>query len=124
MRPITSVIPAGQGSFPAYSSPSPINGMIRLDEWADAPLGVQVAVTGTVNFTVQHSFDEGPDSLVSPIPLASMFWDTSLVPAGAINGIAGISFSIATAPIWIRIVLNSGSGSVRMVVSQYNVVEA
>lgn len=117
MRPITVTIPAGQGSFPAYSN------WVRLDEWSDPPVGVQVAVSGTVNYTVQHTFDTGPDDLISPIPIANMFWDTSLIPAGAIGGTAGISFSIPTAPIWMRIALNSGSGSVRMVVSQYNVVE-
>ncbi len=95
---------------------------IRLDEWADAPVGGEVATTGTVNFTVQHCFDEGPDSLTNPIPAASMFWDTSLVPPAAIGGTVGTSFSIATAPLWMRIVLNSGSGSVRMVVTQYNSV--
>jgi hypothetical protein len=118
MRPITVTL-GPNAAVPVTSQ------MIRLDEWADAPLGVQVAVTGTVSFTVQHSFDEGPDSLVSPIPLASMFWDTSLLPTtGWVNGTVGASCSIATAPIWMRITLNSGTGSVRMVVSQYNVVEA
>jgi hypothetical protein len=116
MRPISLVV--GPGTTPLTSVP------IRLDEWADPPVGVQVAATGTVNFTVQHSFDEGPDSLVNPIPVGSMMWDTGLIPAGAIAGTAGLTFSIATAPLWIRIVLNSGTGSVRFVVTQYNVVEA
>lgn len=113
----TSSVTVGTASGPSASPP------IRLDEWADAPLGVQVVVSGTVNFTVQHSFDEGPDSLTNPIPLASMFWDTSLVPAGAINGTAGLTFSLGTAPLWMRLLLNSGAGSARMVVAQYNVVE-
>jgi hypothetical protein len=52
-----------------------------------------------------------------------MFFDTSLVPAGAVGGTAGITFSVATAPLWMRITLNSGTGSVRMVVNQYNAVE-
>jgi hypothetical protein len=116
MRPITTVL--GPGATPLTSPP------IRLDEWADPPLGVQVAVTGTANFTVQHSFDEGPDSLVNPIPVNQMFWDTSLIPAGGVAGSTGMSFSMATAPLWMRIVLNSGTGSVRMVLTQYNVVEA
>jgi hypothetical protein len=97
--------------------------MIRLDEWADAPLGIQVSVQGVVIFTVQHSFDD-PNDLISPVPLASMFWDSSLVPpATAINGTVGTTFSMATAPLWMRIVLNSGGGSVKLVVQQYNVVE-
>ena len=46
MRPITVV--AGPAAGPST--------MVRLDEWADAPLGVQVSVQGTANYTVNHSF--------------------------------------------------------------------
>jgi hypothetical protein len=97
--------------------------MIRLDEWADAPLGVQVAIaSGAVNFTVQHSFDD-PNDLINPVPLASMFWDTSFCPAGAIGGSAPITFAIPTAPLWMRILMNSGTGALRFTVTQYNVVD-
>lgn len=97
--------------------------MIRLDEWADAPAGVAVAVvSGSVNFTVQHSFDD-PNDLINPVSVGSMFWDTSFCPAGAIGGTAGLSFAIATAPLWMRIVMNSGAGALRMTVTQYNVVD-
>jgi hypothetical protein len=87
-------------------------------------VGVQVTAVGVANFTVQTSFDEGPDSLTNPIPIGSMSWDTTMVPAGAVAGSATVSFSLPTAPLWIRITLNSGAGSVRMVVTQYQVVEA
>ncbi len=112
MRPIT--VTAGPAAGPSK--------MIRLDEWADAPVGVQVSVVGTVDFTVQHSFDD-PNDLINPVPLANMFWDTGLVPAGAIGGAAGITFAMATAPIWMRLLFNSGTGTAKMVVTQYNVVE-
>jgi hypothetical protein len=96
--------------------------MVRLDEWADAPLGIQVSVNGVVDFFVEHSFDD-PNDLIAPVPLANMFWDSGLVPAGARGGTAGITFSMATAPLWMRIRMNSGAGSAKMVVQQYNVVE-
>ena len=95
---------------------------IRLDEWADAPLGCQVVANGTVNFTVQHSFDD-PNDPVNPVPFASMFWDSSLVPAAAVGGTTSLSFAIPTAPSWMRLLVNSGTGSARLTVSQYNVVE-
>ena len=99
------------------------SGMIRLDEWADAPLGVQVSVvSGTVDFTVQHSFDD-PNDLISPVPLANMFWDTSFCPAGAINGTAPLTFAIPTAPLWMRVLMNAGAGALRLTVTQYNVVD-
>jgi hypothetical protein len=111
----TSSVTIGTVTAPWFSSP------IRLDEWAEPQIGVQVAVTGTVNYTVQSSFDEGPDSLTNPIPLASMTWDTSTaigLPAAA--GTATASFGLTVAPLWLRIALNSGTGSVRMNVVQYN----
>ena len=115
MRPITVTV--GPGASPPVASR-----MIRLDEWADAPVGIQCSVSGTANFTVQHSFDD-PNDLINPVPVANMFWDTGLVPGGAIASGAGVTFSMATAPLWIRLMLNSGTGAAKMVVTQYNVVE-
>jgi hypothetical protein len=111
MRPI-SVTQAGVGA----------SNMIRLDEWADAPVGIQVSLLGgTPTFTVQHSFDD-PNDLINPVPVGSMFWDSGLVPAGAIGGTAGLTFSMATAPLWMRVNVTV-AGTVKMVVTQYNVVE-
>lgn len=111
MRPIT-VTQAGVGA----------SNMIRLDEWADAPVGVQVSIlSGSPTFTVQHSFDD-PNDLINPVPVGSMFWDTGLVPAGAIGGTAGLTFSMATAPLWMRLNVTV-AGTAKMVVTQYNVVE-
>lgn len=116
MRPITRTV----GPNAAPGTPS---SMIRLDEWADAPLGIQVSVQGTVTFAVQHSFDD-PNDLINPVPLASMYWGTDLVPLGAAGGAGNnITFSMATAPLWMRLMLISGNGSAKMVVQQYNVVE-
>jgi hypothetical protein len=47
-----------------------------------------------------------------------MFFDTALVPPGAIGGSIGQTFSIATAPIWMRLRLLNGVGSVRAVFLQ------
>lgn len=116
MRAITA-------SIGPNAAPGSTTSMIRLDEWADAPLGVQVAIaSGAVDFTVQHSFDD-PNDLINPVPLANMFWDTSFCPAGAIGGSAPITFAIPTAPLWMRLLLNSGAGAVRLTVTQYNVVD-
>jgi hypothetical protein len=91
--------------------------MVRLDEWADAPVAVQVSyLSGTPSFTVQHSFDD-PNDLINPVLVGNMFWDTGLVPAGA-----GLTFSMATAPLWMRIVTGS-AGVAKMVLTQYNSAE-
>jgi hypothetical protein len=112
MRPIT--VTAGPAAGPSN--------MVRLDEWADAPVAVQVSIAGTANYTVQHSFDD-PNDLINPVPVGSMFWDTGLVPAGAVGASTGMTFAMATAPLWIRLLFNSGSGSAKMIITQYNVVE-
>ena len=75
-----------------------------------------------MNFTVQHSFDN-PNNLINPVPLANMFWDTSLIPAAAINGVAPTSFAVPTAPLWMRVLMNSGTGALRLTIAQYNVVD-
>jgi hypothetical protein len=123
MRPISVTLPNALLPGPAPITSAPI----RLDEFADPPCAVQVVVTGTVTFTVQGCFDEGPDSLVNPIPVASMGWDNGLalqIPTGAVAGTASIAFPLPVTPLWLRIQLNTGTGSVRMNVVQYNVTNA
>lgn len=115
MRAITTTLGPNAGA-------GATSNMVRLDEWADAPLAVQLAASGTVNYTIQHSYDD-PNDLINPVPVGSMFWDTGLLPAGAIGGTAGLTFAIATAPLWMRVMMNSGNGSVRMTLTQYNVAE-
>ena len=107
----TSSVTIGTLSAPWYSP------MLRMDEWADAQIGFQVGVTGVVSYLVQTSWDEGPDSLVNPVPIASMNWDSSLTPAASA---AAASFDMRVSPLWVRLQLASGAGSVRMVVTQYD----
>ena len=114
----TSSVTIGTAAAPFFSR------AIRLDEWADTPVSVSVVAVGTANFTVQHSFDEGPDSLTNPIPLSAMVWESSLVPVQGVSGIGSSSFALPATPLWLRLVLNSGSGSVRMVAVQPDVVNA
>jgi hypothetical protein len=115
MRPITRTV----GPNAAPGTPTDV---IRCDEWADAPLGIQVSVQGTVNYTVFHSFDD-PNDLIDPVPFASMYWGTDLVPLAAAPGTGNLTFSMATAPLYMRLMLNSGTGSARLTLVQYNVVE-
>jgi hypothetical protein len=92
--------------------------MVRLDEWAAAPIGVQVSVAGVANYTVQHTSDD-PNDLINPVPVGSIFWDSSLVPAAGVGGTAGTTFSFPAGPLWVRLLMNSGTGSAKMVVTQY-----
>ncbi len=89
---------------------------VRFDEWAEAVVGMQLTATGTVNFTFESSFDD-PNSLINPVAPASMSWDSTISPV--VGQTATVSASLSAAPLWGRILLNSGTGSVKGVFVQY-----
>lgn len=93
---------------------------VYTDPYADAQIGFQCTVSGTVNYTVQSTFDD-PDSPTNPVAPALVTWittnDTNMVGATT-----SLQSNFLFAPTYIRVLLNSGSGSVTMTVVQYNVV--
>ena len=103
MRPI--VVSASDASGGAKSTD-----IVRFDSWAPGTVSLQVTVTGTVNYTVQTSMDD-PNSPTNPVALASMTWvpstDTNVVGQNATK-----SSTFAAAPIFARVLLNSGNGSI------------
>jgi hypothetical protein len=101
MRPIT-----------ATATPASTTAMVYLDPWEGSHVGVQVVPSGGAQFTVDYSFDD-PNDLISPVAQGSMFFDTSMVPAGAVGGSAGLTFAMPVAPTWGRLRLLNGVGSVR-----------
>lgn len=85
---------------------------VRFDEWAPSLISIQCNATGTVNYTVQQTLNDPnlthPNPVVSP---SSMTWinhvDTNLVAAtGSVQG------NYAYLPTFVRVVLNSGTGTV------------
>lgn len=109
MRAITAIC--------SYASPQ---AMVNLDSWQGAAMGVQCTPTGGGAFTIDYSFDN-PNDLTYPVALADMLWDSSMVPAGAINSFNPITFSLPTAPIWIRLNHVNGVGQSRAVFLQLGV---
>lgn len=89
---------------------------VRFDEWAEPNIGAQFTVTGTVNYTLQTSFDD-PNDLINTITPAAMNWDSTL--STVVGATASTSAYLAVAPLWARILLNSGSGSVKGNFTQY-----
>jgi hypothetical protein len=92
---------------------------VRLDEWANPPVGIQCDVTGTVNYTVQSTYDD-PNSPTDPVSVSAMTW-IATNDASAVNAIASVQTNFLFAPTFVRALLNSGTGSVTMKVIQYNV---
>jgi len=113
MRPITVTVSDASGGT-KYSR------LVRLDEWAPGQVGIQLTVSGTVNYTLQQSMDD-PNSPFSPVPEASMTWvnsaDTNVVGATATK-----QTNYQFVPLFCRVVLNSGSGSVTATFVQASVV--
>lgn len=92
---------------------------VNLDTWANGTVEGQCAITGTANFTVFVSNDD-PDSYGNPIARTSVFWDST--QPNIIAGAVSVGFGLAYAPAWAKVVLNSGSGSVRMTLNQHSAV--
>ncbi len=99
----------------------------RMDEWARPEISIQADVSGTVNYTVQSSNDD-PNSNTNPVIPSAMTWvnspDTSAVAATAAiqTSYGGFNAYVAMSPLWVRILLNSGTGTVTATVVQAGVV--
>lgn len=92
---------------------------VRLDEWAHAQVGIQCDVTGTVNYTVQSTYDD-PNSPTDPVSVSAMKW-INTNDTNAVNATGNVQTNYLFAPTFVRALLNSGTGSVAMKVIQYNV---
>lgn len=84
---------------------------VRLDSWAGSNTGMSFVVAGTVNYTLQTSMDD-PNSPTDPVLPAAMTWfntnDSDVVAATASQ-----KSNFIFIPTWARILLNSGTGTVK-----------
>lgn len=96
------------------------SGWVRLDEWANPSISLACVVSGTVNYTVQQSLDD-PNSPTNPVTAAAMTWQNfpDLVVVAA-TATAQSTYTLL--PVWMRVLLNSGSGTVTTTVTQTGVV--
>lgn len=89
---------------------------IFLDEWMMAPVSLQAVVVGTVNFTVQQTLDD-PTIIGATMTYTGVTWvnhpDTALAAATATA-----QGNYAYAPRMVRVLLNSGTGSVTLTTLQ------
>jgi len=87
----------------------------RFDEWALPNATAHSEVTGTVNYTVQGTNDD-PNSQSFPVSPWLVNWNDYLL--GTANNTADQYLVITQVPIWMRVLLNSGSGSVKTTIAQ------
>jgi hypothetical protein len=91
-----------------------------LDSWADAQTSIQLNASGTVNYTLQVTMDN-PNDPVSPVAIKDVTW-LNTNDLDAVSAIGDVFTNFQFTPVFTRILLNSGSGSVTGVFSQFNVV--
>lgn len=121
---VTSITPAGGGFSAALTVGT--NGVassawIRLDQYlTDSTLTGQFVVSGTVNFTVQGTLDD-PNSPTNPVTPDQVTW-FSLTPAALVTATTSQLATITPVPTFIRVQLNSGTGTVTATVNQYSMV--
>lgn len=94
---------------------------VRLDEWAMGNVAFQVSVTGTVSYTVQQSLQD-PTAFDTTITPATMTWVNHPDTTNLVAATASAQGNYMYPPMWARVVLNSGSGSLTARFSQSNVV--
>lgn len=112
MRPI--VVTVGPNASAATAS-----SLVRFDEWAPKDISVQAVVTGTVNYTIQYSNDD-PNSATNPVAVASMTWSTSSLANAATATFGPTPFDAF--PLFARVLMNSGTGTVVTTFVQSGVV--
>lgn len=81
----------------------------RFDDFAPGIWSIQVNASGTVNYTVQITLDD-PFAPINPTPLASVNWLSTSDSALASQTATKFS-SFTGAPCYVRVLLNSGTGS-------------
>jgi hypothetical protein len=82
-----------------------------LDIHGRPDISLQVAVTGTVNYTVQQTLDNVFDAAITPVWFPHP--DPNLV-AQTVNRQGNYAY----VPAAVRVVVNSGSGSARLTILQ------
>jgi hypothetical protein len=86
---------------------------IFLDSYGFGTVAMQIDVTGTVDYTVQQSLND-PNIL----GFTSVDWINS-PDSNVVNSSLAQQSNYAYAPLIVRIVLNSGTGSVRFTIIQH-----
>lgn len=93
---------------------------IAIDAWALPNVALQCTASGTVNFTVQSTLDD-PNNPTNPVVPASMTW-VNTNDTAAVGATGSLQTNYFFAPAYVRVLLNSGSGSVTLTATQSGVV--
>lgn len=91
-----------------------------LDSWTTGYTSVQCVVSGTVNYTVQATLDN-PADLHNPVSTNNVTWINSN-DAAVVSATSTQQSNFVFTPSYVRVLQNSGSGSVTTTLLQTGVV--
>lgn len=111
-----SISAAAAGAITVGTSGVASSRWMRMDEYSFAPTTIQCTVTGTANYTVEQCLQDC-NSPTNPVAPSAMTWWPSLDPAVVGATLTQVSY-FQNPPLWVRVTLNSGTGSVSGVVAQ------
>lgn len=110
----TAAVTVGNGGSPLAATP-----WVRLDEWANTQVAIQINVTGTVNYTVQSTLDD-PNSATNSVLPQNVTW-VSTNDTNVVGATSSLQSNYLFAPTYARVLLNSGAGSCTATFTQANV---
>ena len=93
---------------------------VTLDPWVAGTTAIQVIAIGTVNYTVQQTLDD-PNSPTNPVAVPAVNWLPSNDPT-VVGATASEQSNYLASPLFARVLLNSGSGSIVATFVQLGVV--
>ena len=102
---VTSVTASGASAGTVSIGTNGVAGSswVRLDEYALPNLSIQAIVTGTINYTVQQSYDD-PNSATNPVLPSAVNW-SQLVAAASATAVTNVTYM----PIFVRVLVNSNT---------------
>lgn len=94
---------------------------VRFDDYAGmAEVAIQATINGTVNYTIQQTLQD-PNDPTSPVADDQVSWvnhPTAALVGASANQIGFYGVSVFPVPVFARVLLNSGDGSVSTVFRQ------
>ena len=88
----------------------------RLDTWAIGPTVIHINALGSANYTLQTTLDD-PNSIVDPIDPDDVRWFPS-TDTNVVNATGSKQTQFDANPVFCRILINSGTGTVQAVIQQ------
>ena len=90
---------------------------VRTDSFALPSLSIQIDVSGTINYTLQSTNDD-PNDPFNPVSINNVAWFDS-TDSAVVSASASKQTSFTNAPTYIRLVVNSGTGTATATIIQY-----